>query len=115
MIIQFSSQIEKCRANKDRTLDITLSTQELTPENSAQIFSMFEKQIWCVLAETNLTKQDINIPEKLVEKGQKTPSQRLRDRMFAYYAGTYKDKEHFNQFYENVLEEIGQKYLSKLS
>ena len=114
-IIQFSAQIEKCKANKDRTIDVTISTQELTPEDTANIFGYFEKQVWVAIAETPLTKSDLNVPEKLVEKGQKTPSQRLRSRMFAYFAETYGDKQNFEQFYENALEEIGQKYLSKLN
>lgn len=112
--IQFSALIEKCKANKDKTLDITISTQELAPEDTAHIFSLFERQIWCALAETELTKQDIDIPEKLVEKGQKTPSQRFRDRLFVYWQSTYKQKTGFDQYYERILDELGQHYLDKL-
>jgi hypothetical protein len=114
MITQCSAQIDKITAKNDRTLSITIGTQEMSPSDSAYLFSLLEKQIWVAFAETQLTKEDLNIPEIQVEKGRKTPSQRLRDRMFVYWKEMKKEGK-FDDWYEDVLEEIGAKYLSKLN
>lgn len=114
MITQCSAQIDKITAKNDRTLSVTIGTQEMNSLDSSNLFGLFEKQIWVAFAETAITKEDLNIPEIQVEKGRKTPSQRLRDRMFVYYKETRKDGKGFDQWYETTLDEYGQKYLSKL-
>lgn len=113
MITQCSAQIDKITAKNDRTLAVTIGTQEMSPSDSSYLFSLLEKQIWVAFAETTITKEDLNIPEVVVEKGRKTPSQRLRDRMFVFWKER-KILEKFDDWYENQLDEIGAKYLSKL-
>lgn len=113
--IQFSCQIDSVRANSDRTLSIKLGTQELQPDETAVIFSLMEKQIWCALAETSITKEDLNIPETVSDMDTKSPSQRLRDRMAAYYKQTHGKFDGFDDWYKTALEKIGEKYLEKLS
>jgi len=49
------------------------------------------------------------------ESGQKTPSQRLRSRMFVYYSEKGKDLKNFDLWYKNQLDEIGRNYLEKLN
>jgi len=111
--IQFSAEIEDVKARKDRTLSIKISTQELSSEDMGMIFDMFGKQVWCGMSETAIQKLDV--PDELPEfAGEKSPSKRLKDRMFVYYTKTYSDNG-FNRWYENALEEIGNKYLEKLS
>lgn len=112
-IIQFSCQIDAVSAKNDRTLSIKLGTQELSANETSRIFYLMEKQIWVAFAETPLTKEDLNIPEVQVEKGRKTPSQRLRDRMFVYFKESKKEGR-FDDWYERSLEQIGDKYLEKL-
>ncbi len=114
MIIQFSCQVESIKANKDRTLSIKLEGQELPPEETAHIFALMEKQIWVALAETPISKEDLNIPEVVDEMDKKSPSQRLRDRMFVYF----KEKKvvgDFDGWYKKSLEKIGENYLEKLN
>jgi hypothetical protein len=113
MIIQFSAQIDDVKANKDRTLRIKVDTQELTAEETAHIFALFEKQIWIAMAETELTKDDLNIPEVVDEFDKKSPSQRLRDRMFVYWKEKHPSND-FESFYRQKLDEYGLKYLEAL-
>lgn len=114
--IQFSCQIEQVKANKDRTLTVKLETQELAPEDTARIFALMERQIWCALAEVDIKAEDLDIPESVPEfKGDKTPSQRLRSRMFVYYKETHGNTEGFKNWYENALEKLGGQYLDKLN
>ena len=113
MITQCSAQIDKITAKNDRTLSVTIGTQEMNSLDTSHLFSLFEKQIWVAFAETPLTKEDLNIPEIQVEKGQKTPSQRLRARMFVYFKESKKEGR-FDDWYERAMESIGDKYLEKL-
>lgn len=115
MIIQFSAEIEDVKARKDRTLDIKISTQELSAEETALIFSFFQKQIWVGMAETTIEK--LEVPESMPElKGEKSPAKRLKDRLWVYYKQKHKGNEgDFNKWYENTLDKIGQNYLEKLN
>lgn len=114
MILQFSAQIDSAKANNDRTLSLKLDTQELSPDDTSQIFEMFQKQIWCALAETAITKEDLNIPENIDPLDQKSPSQRLRDRMFVYWKAKYPTEKDFDSFYKKQLDDYGQKYLERI-
>lgn len=111
--IQFSAQIDSAKANNDRTLTLKVETQELLPTESSQIFSLFQKQIWIALCETEITHQDLNIPEKVDPLDQKSPSQRLRDRMFVYWKSKNLDST-FDIWYINQLDKYGQKFLEAL-
>lgn len=111
--IQFSAQIDSAKANNDRTLSLKVDTQELSSEDTSKIFNLFQKQIWIALSETSISKEQLNIPEVVDEMDKKSPSQRLRDRMFIYF----KDKKpggDFDIWYKTQLEKIGQNYLDKL-
>lgn len=113
MVIQFSAQIDDVKANKDRTLRIKIDTQELTAEDTAHIFELFEKQIWIAMAETSLTKTDLAIPEVVDEFDKKSPSQRLRDRLYVYWK-EQKVGGNFDDFYKKKLDEYGQRHLDAL-
>lgn len=114
--IQFSSIIDSVKANKDRSLTIKLETQELDAEDTSRIFSLMGLQIWNCMAEVPVKDDDLDVPESIPEfKGDKTPSQRLRDRMFVYYKETKGKTDGFREWYESALEKIGGAYLDKLN
>lgn len=115
MIIQCSAQIDGVVAKKDRTLSVKIGTQELTPEETAKIFDHMGHQIWIAMAETALTREDLDMPEIVDELDKKSPSQRLRDRMAVYYKESHKNFEGFDDWYKKTLESLGQKYLDKLN
>lgn len=112
--LQFSCQIDSAKANNDRTLSLKVETQELSSEDTAKIFALFQKQVWCAFAETAVTKEQLNIPEVVEEMETKTPSQRLRDRMFVYHK-EQGIKTKFDPWYKNQMDLLGEKYLSRLS
>lgn len=114
MKLQFSAQIESLKANSDRTVSLRIGTQELSAEDIGKLVEMFEKQIWIALAETTMTAEDLNIPEVIDPLDQKSPSQRLRDRMFVYFKEKRTGKD-FDGWYKKCLEDIGQKYLDSIN
>lgn len=115
MIIQFSAQLDGVTQKKDRTLSIKLGTQELLPEETAKIFEHGGHQLWVALAENAVRREEIVIPEAVEDLDNKSPSQRLRDRMAAYYKETKGNFEGFDEWYRKSLERIGQSYLDKLN
>jgi hypothetical protein len=114
-IIQFSGMIDGVTAKKDRTLSIKLGTQELPPEDTAKIFEHQGQQIFIAIAETAVSREQIDIPEVCSEIDKKSPSERLRGRMAAYYKETKGNFEGFDEWYKKSMEKIGQSYLDKLN
>jgi hypothetical protein len=114
MIIQFSGIIDSIHSKKDRTLSVRLGTQELSSEETAKIFDHQGHLIWVAIAEGSMATEDLNIPEVLEDTDKKTPSQRLRDRLAAYYKHHKGNFENFNTWYINEMNKIGQTYLDKL-
>ncbi len=113
MIIQFSAQIDSAKANNDRTLSLKVDTQELSSEDTSKIFEFFQKQVWIAISETSITREQLNIPEVVEDMEKKSPSQRLRDRMFVYWKDR-KASDNFDSWYKAQLEKIGENYLSKV-
>jgi len=111
--IQFSCQLDSIKANNDMTLSIKIDTQELQPEETARIFSLMQRQVWLALAETPLTKEDLNIPELVDPLDKKSPSERLRGRMWVYWKEK-KVSDDFDSWYKTSLEKYGEKYLERL-
>ena len=100
----------------DKGVRITFDTNEPTAQQFQEVFSMkgkFGKLIFAAEDE-KITKEDLNIPEVKQEGDNKSPSQRLRDRMFVYYNNKNKTGTGFNTWYEEAMNEIGQKYLAKV-
>ena len=95
---------------------IRLETQELSPEDTAQVINLMQRQLWVAFAETDIKPSDLEIPESTPEfKGDPTPSQRLRNRLYAYYKESRHSDDGFKSWYEGVLDDLGKKYLEKLT
>jgi len=77
--ILFAAQVDGIRSRKDRTVGLTLSTQELTPEKAGELFGTNGHLVTCYLS----VKEHITDTEKEIIDGVeaptqgKTPSQRL--------------------------------------
>jgi len=94
--------IDGLKTMKDGSLKISLVTRELSPNELAEIFCSLNKEI-----------PEVSISNLIDDN--KTPSQRLRDRLYAYYMSEHKDKEAFTNWYINTLDKIGQQYLERIN
>ena len=103
----------------NRSLRLQIDTQEnLSDEEVMKIMSKFDQLgYFCFLVgETEIKAEDlINLPKIEVEKGEKTPSQRLRNRLFVWYKKTHTNKDDFNAWYTDYLEKLGDKFLEKIN
>ena len=95
-------------------MSLKLGTQELSPAETAEIFEMGNRQIWCALAEVPVKPDDLQVPEIMTEfKNDKSPSQRLRNVLFVYWTTHVKGQEEWEPFYsrkvDGIIEHIKEK------
>lgn len=104
--VQCSAQIDKISSRKDRTLSVVLNTQEMSPEETAQLFDFQGLQIWVAFAETAMTYNDITVPDVMITNDDtKSPSERLRAVMYIYYKQNEKKlNKPFDTFYRETME-----------
>lgn len=99
----------------DGSVKIVLETQELPTEQAGQLYGMRNMLAWAVIAPE--ATESIVLPKETPDPAMnvKTPSQRLRARMFVYFKekGISQDLD-FDLWYKAELERIGQRYLDKL-
>ncbi len=117
MIFQTPAYIEGIRTLKDRCLKFTVFTsRELPADQKTTLFELEQKEGWFLFKE-NAIKEDeiIDLPDVKLEKDEKSPSERLRSRMFVYYKENHKDTTKFNTWYVEQLDKLGQQYLDKIN
>lgn len=110
--VSFPAIVQSIATLKDGSIKVTMETPELSGDEMAKLFELRKAQGWCLFAENQL--EDKDIPQEQAETGEKSPSQRLRGRLFVYYMEKYADKRGFQRWYEGVLDQIGESYLERL-
>jgi len=114
MKLQLQSAIEKIETRVDGTYKIVLGTQEINDEQAVSLIRMKKGIGWFLFKETPFEDADlVDIPETTEFKRDKTPSQRLRDRMWVFYKEKY-GEDGFDDWYKKTIDKIGKAYLEKL-
>lgn len=114
-LFQIPATIGGIQTMSDKGLKLAVYTQELNPEEAVKVFSLKDKIGWMVFSESNVQESDIKLDDLPSEiKGDKSPSKRLRDRMAVYYKDSRGSMNGFNSFYEENLDNFGQKFLDKI-
>lgn len=112
--IQIFTFIDGVTKKKDGTLSIKLGTQEMSPEETSMIFAFGNQQIWTAFSETEMTPNDIKLPDFTPEfKGEKSPSQRLKACVYRLWETTDKKKTS-EEFYRDYMEKIIEHVKTKL-
>ena len=103
----FQAQIDSIRTLKDKSLKVTLESQELTPEIKARLMS-FDGLIKVLLSDTNISPEMITEVDNLqIEVGEKkSPSERLRNVLYRFWEQSPSGYDDFNLFYRNRMEKI---------
>jgi len=116
-LLQLPATISKVSSMANKVLRLQIDTNEnLSEEQMAKIMSKYDKfGYFCFLEDTRIKEDDvIDLPPlPKDEADQKSPSQRLRARMFVYYKETHTEDK-FNEWYADTLNKIGEQYLQKL-
>ena len=97
-MIILPAQIESIKSRKDRTTAIVIGTNELTPDQAGQIFSLQNSFVYCALKEEEFATNERDILNDLkadFEIEKKSNGQRLRNVLYKLYE---QDKEGFLTF-----------------
>lgn len=113
--ILFAAQVEGLRSRKDKTVALTLGTQELNSEKAGELFNTNGHMVTCYLSIkehiTDAEKEIIDAIEAPVQG--KTPSQRMRNvlyRMWEQNNEGYTDKNlHYLHWMDKIIEGLKQK------
>jgi len=109
--------IEGIATRKDRTLSIRIGTQELSPAQSMDVFSL--NQSFCFVAfkinDFKTTEKDIleNVNTDF-EDSKKTDSQRLRSVLYVLFQKNNQGFTDFKSFYAHEMNRIIEHYKTKL-
>lgn len=116
MLFQTPAAISSVRTLVDGGCKLDVITRELAPDEMTELFKLKGKEGWMLFRENEIKDEDVkNLPDIKDEFDKKTPSQRLRDRLFVYFNKNYDNKNNFSEWYNNELNTIGLKYLDKLN
>jgi len=109
-IFQTTFIVDKISTLKDRSIKVTLETQELPQEQMAVLFSFANSQIWGAFCDMGIVEEDIKIEENLEFPNQKSLSQRLYNALFVLYQKKGGKPEEFENFRQvkmtNIIEQV---------
>ena len=104
-MIELPVIFDGAKLNKDGSATIKLETRELTPDEFKEIATLCNKEVWCGISEVKITT--LNVPEEVTEfKGEKTPSERLRNVLFKYWELVNNKQGDFETFRKNYMEKV---------
>jgi len=108
--------LEKVATRKDKTLSITLGTNELSPSEAAELMTSSQSFVYVAIKkdefrsiETNAIEQaDLDFPER------KSQCQRLRGVMFKLWEQDGEGFKDFDAYYKHHTERIIAHYKTKI-
>jgi hypothetical protein len=107
--------VENISTRKDKTVKITLSTQELTPEKAGQLFGFMNQLIVAYLKYADINQDEIDLVDTIdPEFGGKTQSQRMRNTLYILFQQNNEGFKDFNSYYSNKTEKFIKYLKSKI-
>lgn len=112
-MLKAPSQIVKIETVSDGGVKLIVHTQELQPQDKAELMNLHNKIGWFVFSDTGISEEDI--PDEPVEfEGQKTLSERLRNVLFRLHEKQGGKPEDFEAYRIGIMERLINKYKAKL-
>jgi hypothetical protein len=113
-IITVPSTLESINRKKDRSVSLRFSSLfEMSNEDFSRVDAMFQTSGYLLFSDEKLGTDDIP-DEGISSSDLKSPSQRLRSVLFAYYKQTHDDASQFPSFYRAALEKYIEQIKDKL-
>lgn len=115
----FSAIIEGVATRVDKTLKITLGSNELSPEGYANLFKLNQKFVGVLINEEGIDDKDVReLDEKMFDefdkRQTKTPSQRLRNVFYLLWEQNKGGYEDFKDYYAKKMEGVIEYYKAKI-
>lgn len=101
-----STYIENVTTRKDKTVKLTLGTQELTPAKAGELFSMLNQLAVTYISMKDISQREIDQVDKIEpELNGKTQSQRIRNVLYKLYEQNPEGFRDFNTYYQSKTEQ----------
>ena len=118
MGIAIHSTIESVQTRKDKTLKITIGSQELDGKQMAELMSLNQTLAICYISEKSISneeKQAIdNVTVEAPKDFGKSPSQRMRNVMYKVWETTPTGVDNFDNYYDQQMERVIEHYKEKI-
>lgn len=112
-IAQFTGVPSNIRTLKDKSVKVTIDTQELDADDMAALFEFYGNYAQIQLASNVGDFKEPEVPDIKVEG--KSPSTRLRGVLYVYYDRVNKHGfPTFDMFYQSKMEELINHFKAKL-
>jgi len=113
--ILIAAYVEGIRSRKDKTVALTIGTNELTPEKAGDLFSLNGKLITAYLSVNDIGMEDMEIVDSIEpDLPGKTPSQRLRNVLYVMWEQNSEGYTDHNLHYLYYMDKMINHYKSKL-
>lgn len=107
--------LEGISTRKDKTMKLTIGTQEMTPEQAASIFQYNQQFGYFAIKPEPFQKEEQDLIDSLKSDYEgKTPSQRLRGVLYRNWELKSEGFQDFNSYYISKMELIVKHYKDKL-
>jgi len=115
-MIMISGQIEALTTRKDKTIKITIGTQEMNPNEFAEVFSMNQQFCYIGIKPEPFTKDETETIESLKTDYDeiKSPAQRLRSILYRNFEQSPNGYKEFNSYYIAQMETLCNHFKGKL-
>lgn len=109
--ILFAANIEGLRSRKDRTVALTLGTQELSPEKAGEIFTLNQKLATVYISIADISNEDIEIIDSIEpDLPGKSPSERMRNVLYLMWKDKpegFKDQTtHYLHYMDRMIDKL---------
>lgn len=111
-LIQTPAVVDGFKPMKDRSWKITFETRELTGEEVKLLADNFQGEGYLVF-KPNTDIKPSEIPEGIADAGVKTPSQRVRSKLYILWKQRG-EGDNFENFYRNMYQKFEELIDSKL-
>jgi len=107
-MLTIPAQIEAVNTRKDRTLKLTIGTQELSPAQTAELISMNQNLCYLVIKPEYFAQSELDKIEQLKTDfdNQKSYSQRLRAVLYLNWQQNNEGFTDFLNYYINFMDKI---------
>lgn len=117
-MIILPGQLENVTSRKDRTLKLTIGTQELSPAYAGRVMAMANSYCFFSIKPEDFTVTEKEIlaqlkADQLTNTG-KTPSQRLRSTLYVLFTQNPEGFTKFDDFYIHHYSKIIEHFKSKI-
>lgn len=97
--------VENITTRKDKTVKVTLGTQELSPGKAGEIFTLMNQLVVAYICPKEISQKEIDQVDKLdPEFSGKTQSQRIRSVLYKLFEQNNEGFKEFDTYYRSKTE-----------